>query len=69
MSALDKTAARRIQTGVERFAETGSGNIKRLQGSEPPEYRLLVGDWRVRFHRTEKIIRILRVLHRREAYR
>jgi len=69
MAALDKTAARRVQRGVERFAETGAGNVKRLQGIDPPEFRLRVGDWRVRFHQDEKVIRILRVLHRREAYR
>lgn len=64
-----QTAARRVQRGVERFAGSGAGNIKRLQGIDPPEFRLRVGDWRVRFHRVGKIIRILRVLHRTEAYR
>src|SRR5258707_359515 len=36
MVALDKGIARRIKQSVERFAETGVGNIKRLQGIEPP---------------------------------
>ncbi len=66
---LDKGIARRIKQAVERFAETGAGNAKRLQGIEPPEYRLRVGDWRVRFHLAEEIIRVLRVRNRREAYR
>jgi len=69
MAALDKTAARRVKRGVERFAETGGGNVKRLQGIDPPEYRPRVGAWRVSLHCDEKIIRILRVLHRRKAYR
>ncbi len=47
--------------------------MKRLQGIDPPEFRLRVGDWRVRFHQDQQkekqVIRILRVLHRREAYR
>jgi mRNA-degrading endonuclease RelE of RelBE toxin-antitoxin system len=69
MSALDKGTARRVQHAVERFAEIGAGNLKKLQGIDPPEYRLRVGDWRVRFHQEEKVIRILRVRNRKEAYR
>jgi mRNA-degrading endonuclease RelE of RelBE toxin-antitoxin system len=69
LAALDKGIARRIQQAVERFAATGAGNVKRLQGIEPPEYRLRVGDWRVRFHLAEEIVRVLRVRNRREAYR
>jgi hypothetical protein len=33
------------------------------------EYRLGVGDYRVRFHQEGETIRILRVRNRREAYR
>ena len=69
MAALDKGIARRVKLAVERFAETRAGNVKKLQGIEPPEYRLRVGDWRVRFHQDGAIIRVLRVLNRREAYR
>ena len=50
MGALDKGIARRVKQAVERFADTGAGNVKRLQGIDPPEYRLRVGDYRVRFH-------------------
>jgi hypothetical protein len=46
MAALDKGIARRIKHAVERFADTGAGNVKRLQGIDPPEYRLRVGDYR-----------------------
>ncbi len=60
MAALDKGIARRLKQAVERFAATGAGNVKKLQGIDPPEYRLRVGDYRVRF---------LRVRNRREAYR
>jgi mRNA-degrading endonuclease RelE of RelBE toxin-antitoxin system len=49
LAALNKGIARRIKQAVERFAGTGAGNVKRLQGVDPPEYRLRVGDWRVRF--------------------
>lgn len=40
MAALDKGIARRVKQSVERFAETGVGNVKKLQGVDPPEYRL-----------------------------
>ena len=55
MAGLDRDIARRVKQSVERLAETGVGNIKRLQGIEPPEFRLRVGDYRIR--------------NRREAYR
>ena len=69
MEALDKGIARRVKQSVERFAEIGAGNVKKLQGIDPPEYRLRVGDYRVRFHLDEEIVRVLRVRNRREAYR
>jgi len=69
MAALDKGVARRVKQAVERFANTGAGNVKKLQGVDPPEYRLRVGDYRVRFHSKGDTIRVLRVRNRREAYR
>lgn len=69
LTALDKAIARRIKQAVERFAGTGAGNVKRLQGIDPPEYRLRVGDYRVRFHQQNETILVLRVRNRREAYR
>ncbi len=68
VAALDKGVARRIQRAVERFAETETGN-KRLQGIDPPEYRLRVGEWRVRFVLSGGKILVLRVLNRKDAYR
>src|SRR5450759_2352008 len=53
MAALDRGIASRVKQAVERFAETGAGNVKRLQGIDPPAYRLRVGDYRVRFHQYE----------------
>jgi hypothetical protein len=32
MAAVDKGIARRVKQSVERFAETGAGSVKRLQG-------------------------------------
>ena len=69
LAALDKGIARRIKQAVERFADTGAGSVKKLQGIDPPEYRLRVGDYRVRFHLEDETVRVLRVRNRREAYR
>ena len=69
MAALDKDVARRIKRSVERFALTGAGNVKKLLDYDPPEYRLRVGDYRVRFHYDRDIVRIIRVRNRGEAYR
>ena len=69
MAGLDKGIARRVKTAVERFAETGAGNVMRLTAITPPEFRLRVGDYRVRFHNDGATITVLRVRNRREAYR
>ncbi len=69
LAALDKGVARRIKQAVERFAATGAGNLKRLQGIHPPEFRLRSGDHRVRFQLDGETIRVLRVRNRKDAYR
>jgi mRNA-degrading endonuclease RelE of RelBE toxin-antitoxin system len=69
MAGLDRSITRRVKQSVERFAETGVGDVKRLQDIDPPEFRLRVGDYRVRFHQDDDIMRIIRVRNRREAYR
>jgi mRNA-degrading endonuclease RelE of RelBE toxin-antitoxin system len=58
----------RIFAALHRFAQTGVGDIKRLQG-ETIELRLRVGDYRVRFAEEPDTIHIIRVLHRKGAYR
>jgi mRNA-degrading endonuclease RelE of RelBE toxin-antitoxin system len=65
MAALDRSIGRRVKQAVERFAYTGAGNVKRLQGIHPPEYRLRVGDYRVRFHLDDQTVQVLRVRNRR----
>ena len=66
---IDRKTAMRIFTTIQRFAETGEGDVKELKG-ESGELRLRVGDYRVRFtHEADDTIRIHAVRHRREAYR
>jgi len=55
--------------GLARFVATEEGDVRRLRGIEPPEFRLRLGDYRVRFHDLSESIEILRVRHRKEAYR
>jgi mRNA-degrading endonuclease RelE of RelBE toxin-antitoxin system len=69
MAALDRAVSRRIKVAVERLAETGAGDVKKLQGVDPPEFRLRSGDWRVRFDLAGEALRILRVRNRKDAYR
>ena len=59
----------RIFAALHRFAETGEGDIKKLQG-ESDDLCLRIGDYRVRFtEETDNTLLILSVRHRREAYR
>jgi mRNA-degrading endonuclease RelE of RelBE toxin-antitoxin system len=67
--AVDQQTATRILHGLARFIQTEEGDVKRLQGIEPPEFRLRVGAYRIRFHDHGDRIQILAVKHRSEAYR
>lgn len=69
MRAIDQSTALRILHSLARYAPDGEGDVKRLQNVEPPELRLRVGDYRVRFHDLGHLIMVLAVKHRREAYR
>ncbi len=67
--AIPQHVAMNILAAIHRLAESGTGQVKRLQG-EGDELRLRVGDYRVRF--TEEhpdALRIHSVRHRRKAYR
>jgi mRNA interferase RelE/StbE len=67
---IDPPTRDRILRAIARMAQGAelTGDIKRLQGSH--EYRLRVGDWRVRFDRDGRrlVITIVRVLPRGRAY-
>ncbi len=68
--ALDKATRMRVLDAIDRFALTGHGDIKALQG-EPGSFRLRVGDYRVIFYANVQAnaIVVTKVSHRREAYR
>jgi mRNA interferase RelE/StbE len=66
--SLDKTTAMHILSALHRFAESGTGNVKALQGRE--ELRLRIGDYRLLFVCPDpNTVEVRRVHHRSEAYR
>jgi mRNA interferase RelE/StbE len=68
---LDPPIAKRVLAALARFADTGQGDLRRISGSYFQEWRLRVGDWRVRFRRddVQHLLIILQIRHRGEAYR
>jgi mRNA interferase RelE/StbE len=70
LDRLGPEVADRVTNALDRLAIEGEGDVRRLTGIDPPEYRLRVGKWRVRFqidysgHR----LLVLHVLRRDEAY-
>ena len=69
LRVIDQATALRILQALAHLIATGEGDVKRLQGIEPPEFRLRVGDYRLRFHDSGEILEVTAVKHRREAYR
>ena len=69
LRAIDQPTALRILHALAGFAATGEGDVQRLQGIEPPEFRLRVGDYRALFLLDNETMRVLRVRNRKEAYR
>jgi mRNA interferase RelE/StbE len=67
---IDSPTRERILRAIARLAQGAelTGDVKRLQGSH--EYRLRVGDWRVRFERNDQqlTVTVVRVLPRGRAY-
>lgn len=71
LKRLDPPVRRRIVDAVLLYSQTGHGDVRRLADVRPPEYRLRVGDWRIRFapDPEQKVLMVLRVLPRGQAYR
>ena len=69
LRAIDQQTALRILRTLARYLATLDGDVKRLQGTDPPEFRLRVGDYRLFFQEKEDGIEVMAVKHRREDYR
>lgn len=66
---LDRTVALRIFDCILRYARTGTGDVKPLQGEFSGVYRLRAGDYRVLFRLRDDVMQIFGVRHRSDAYR
>jgi mRNA-degrading endonuclease RelE of RelBE toxin-antitoxin system len=66
---IDRQTALSLLEELADYVLNGHGEIKRLQNLNPPEFRLRNGDYRVRFYDHGDRIQVLRIRHRREAYR
>lgn len=70
MKRLDSVLARRVRQALVTLSTTGHGDVVKLKGVRPPEWRLRVGDYRAFFRvdEDEASINVLRVRRRDQAY-
>ena len=70
LRSLPADIARSIGRGVDRYARTGQGDVRKLEGASGL-YRLRVGDYRVifEFEDGQFVIVVLRLGNRRDVYR
>jgi mRNA interferase RelE/StbE len=66
--AIDQKSALQILKTLARFLESGEGNIKRLEGTNPPLLRLRTQNHRVIFRDLGDVIEIERVGNRKDVY-
>jgi len=66
---IDRNTALGLLEHLADYVLTGHGDVERLTDVRPTELRLRVGDYRIRFYDHGEWIQILRVMHRRDAYR
>jgi hypothetical protein len=67
--SIDQPVALQILKTLARYATSGEGDTKQLQGVEPPLIRLRAQNHRVFFRDKGDYLEISRVLDRKEAYR
>jgi len=69
MRGIEQSIALQILKTLARYALSGEGNTRQLQGLEPPLIRLRAQDHRIFFRDKGEYLEISRVLDRKEAYR
>ena len=67
--ALDGTTAMFVFDGLLRYAQTGHGDVKALQGEFAGRLRLRIGDYRVLFSPNTNGLYIQSVRNRKDVYR
>jgi len=68
LARLDATTHRRILEAIHTLKENPYRG-KKLQGVDVGQWRLRVGDYRIRYDIAKEVVFILRIGHRREIYR
>lgn len=70
LNRLDRPTSARIVAAVLRLAETSQGDVVKLAGKQPPEYRLRVGGWRIRFawDQAAGVLIVLHIFKRGQGY-
>jgi mRNA interferase RelE/StbE len=70
LRAIDRETALRILKSLDRFLKTEAGDVKQLEGFDPPLFRLRIADWRLVFRKIEaNVIEVIRVRNRGDVYR
>lgn len=67
LARISRDQAEKVVKAIEQFAETGKGDVRKLQG-RAGEWRLRSGDWRVILTPDGRVLRVLRVRNRKDAY-
>lgn len=70
LRGLPAAVRERVFAALDRLAETHMGDVRKLEG-RPGDWALRIGDYRAIFerHPGQRVIVVVHVLHRREAYR
>src|SRR5271170_7397793 len=67
--SISQPIALQILRTIARFLESEEGDVKKIEGVEPPLYRLRTQDHRVMFRDYGYRIEVTRIRHRKDAYR
>ncbi len=67
--AIEQPIALQILKTLARYVASGEGNTKQLTDFSPPIIRLRAQDHRVFFRESADVLKIERILNRKDAYR
>jgi len=69
LRAIERETAIRILRALDRYGDSGDGDVKALAGESQGYFRIRVGDYRVILMVAPEKITIVRVRHRSDVYR
>jgi mRNA-degrading endonuclease RelE of RelBE toxin-antitoxin system len=68
LRAIERETAIRILRALDRYGDSGEGDVRALTGQWQGYFRIRVGDYRVSFMVAPEEITIVRVRHRSDVY-